>query len=38
MTNFSLETKLATVDAYFDGIESFKDTAQKYNVNMTMGS
>ena len=36
MTKYSLETKLTAVNAYLDGVESFKDTAQKYNVNMTM--
>ncbi|MCM3655463.1 IS3 family transposase [Metabacillus litoralis] len=36
MTKYSLETKLAAVNAYLDGVESFKDTAKKYNVNMTM--
>ncbi|MFJ7728448.1 transposase [Neobacillus sp. NPDC097160] len=36
MTKYSLETKLAAVNAYLDGIESFKDIAHKHNVNMTM--
>ncbi|MFJ7726281.1 IS3 family transposase [Neobacillus sp. NPDC097160] len=36
MTKYSLETKLAAVIAYLDGIESFKDIAHKHNVNMTM--
>jgi transposase len=36
MTKYSLEIKLAAVNAYLDGVESFKDTAKKYNVNMTM--
>jgi transposase-like protein len=36
MTKYSLETKLAAVNAYLNGVKSFKDTAEKYNVNMTM--
>jgi transposase-like protein len=36
MTKYSLETKLAAVNAYLDGVESFKATAQKYNVSTTM--
>ena len=36
MTKYSLETKLEAIYAYLDGVESFKDTAQKFNVNITM--
>ena len=36
MTKYSLETKLEAVYAYLDGIESIRDTAQKYNVSKTM--
>ncbi|WP_430002993.1 helix-turn-helix domain-containing protein [Metabacillus fastidiosus] len=36
MTKYSLETKLTAVHAYLNGTESFKVTAQKQNVNMTM--
>ncbi|MFB7642078.1 transposase [Peribacillus butanolivorans] len=36
MTKYSSESKLAAVNAYLDGVESLRDTAQKYNVNMTM--
>jgi transposase-like protein len=36
MTKYSLETKLTAVTAYLEGVESFKDTAQKHNVNPTM--
>ena len=36
MTKYSLETKLAAVTAYIEGVESFKDTAQKHNVSATM--
>ncbi|WP_461200776.1 hypothetical protein [Anoxybacillus sp. TBDG-1] len=32
MTKYSLETKLAAVSAYLEGVDSFKVTAQKYNV------
>ncbi|MDQ0857762.1 hypothetical protein QFZ72_001241 [Bacillus sp. V2I10] len=30
MTKYSLDTKLAAVHAYLDGVESFKQTAQKH--------
>jgi transposase len=36
MTKYSLETKLVTVHAYLEGVESFKDIAQKYNISTTM--
>ncbi|WP_142348213.1 transposase [Bacillus toyonensis] len=36
MTKYSLETKLAAVHAYLDGVESFQVTAQKHNVNIVM--
>jgi transposase len=36
MTKYSLETKLEAINGYLNGVESFKDTAKKYNVNMTM--
>jgi transposase-like protein len=36
MSKYSLETKLAAVKAYLNGVESFKETAEKHNVNMTM--
>jgi transposase len=36
MTKYSLDTKLAAVHAYLDGVESFKQTAQKHNVSTTM--
>ncbi|SMQ78014.1 Transposase and inactivated derivatives [Bacillus sp. OV166] len=36
MTKYSLETKLVTVHAYLEGVESFKDIAQKYNISPTM--
>ncbi|MED4534895.1 IS3 family transposase [Metabacillus fastidiosus] len=36
MAKYSLETKLMAVHAYLNGTESFKVTAQKHNVNMTM--
>lgn len=36
MAKYSLETKLAAVHAYVDGTESFKVTAEQYNVDITM--
>ncbi|MDM5186272.1 IS3 family transposase [Bacillus sp. DX4.1] len=36
MTKYSLEVKLSSVTAYLNGIESFKDIAQKHSVDMTM--
>jgi transposase len=36
MTKYSLETKLAAVRAYLEGVDSFKVTAQKYNVSVSM--
>jgi len=36
MTKYSLETKLAAVDAYLDSVDSFQTTAQIYNVSVTM--
>ncbi|WP_142316915.1 transposase [Bacillus toyonensis] len=36
MTKYSLETKLAAVHAYLDGVESFQVIAQKHNVNIVM--
>ena len=36
MTKYSIETKIAAVNAYLDGVESFKDIAQKYNVGITV--
>ncbi len=36
MKKYSLETKLAVVNAYLDGTESLRDTAKKYNVSKTM--
>ncbi len=36
MTKYSLETKLSAVTAYLNGVESFKDVAQKHCVDMTM--
>ncbi|MGG3806592.1 helix-turn-helix domain-containing protein [Metabacillus fastidiosus] len=36
MTKYSLETKLLVVHAYLNGVESLRDTAQKYNVSYTM--
>ncbi|MEC2078269.1 IS3 family transposase [Metabacillus fastidiosus] len=36
MNKYSLETKLMAVHAYLNGTESFKVTAQRHNVNMTM--
>src|SRR3954466_4428616 len=36
MTKYSLETKLATVEDYLNGVESFKDIAQKHNVGVTV--
>jgi transposase len=36
MTKYSLETKWAAVQAYLNGVESFKTTAQKHNVSITM--
>jgi transposase len=36
MAKYSLETKLAAVRSYFDSVESFKDIAQKYNVDKTL--
>lgn len=36
MTKYSLDSKLAAIYAYLDGVESYKDIAQKYNVNITM--
>ncbi|RAK18456.1 helix-turn-helix protein [Anoxybacillus vitaminiphilus] len=36
MTKYSLETKLAAVKAYLEGVDSFKVTAQEYNVSVSM--
>ncbi|MFD2443647.1 transposase [Bacillus sp. CGMCC 1.16607] len=36
MTKYSLETKLAAVEAYINGVESLRDIAQKYNVGVIM--
>ncbi|PEX85740.1 hypothetical protein [Bacillus cereus] len=36
MMKYSLETKLAAVHAYLEGVESFQVTAQKHNVNAVM--
>jgi transposase len=36
MTKYSLETKLAAVTAYLEGVESFEATAKKHNVSPTM--
>ncbi|KIL49674.1 transposase [Jeotgalibacillus soli] len=38
MTKYSIETKLAAIYTYLDGVESFKDTAQKYNSVKRLGS
>jgi transposase len=36
MTKYNLETKLAAVRVYLEGVDSFKVTAQKYNVSVSM--
>ncbi|WP_153043024.1 IS3 family transposase [Neobacillus mesonae] len=36
MTKYSLETKLEAIYDYLEGVESFKDIAGKYSVNITM--
>jgi transposase-like protein len=36
MTKYSVETKLEAVNAYLDGVESYKTTAEKHQVNVSM--
>lgn len=36
MTKYSLDKKLATVTAYLEGVESFKDTPMEPNLTTTM--
>jgi transposase len=36
MTNYPLETKLAAVNDYLNGVESIRSIAKKYNVSKTM--
>lgn len=36
MSKYNLETKLASVKAYLNGVDSFKTTAQNRSVSKTM--
>jgi transposase len=36
MTKYSLDIQLAAVQAYLEGKESFKDTAQRFQVDITI--
>ncbi len=36
MTKYSLETKIEAVRAYLDGVESFRTTAEKHKVDITL--